>query len=91
MLTDRYVRPEMGALWTDEALFSSWMEVEVAAAEAMAAEGIVPETAAARIRERAGFDLERIREIEAVVHHDVVAFTQAMAERECGRAQVACK
>lgn len=81
MLTDRYVRPEMGALWTDEALFSSWMEVEVAAAEAMAAEGIVPETAAARIRERAGFDLERIREIEAVVHHDVVAFTQAMAER----------
>lgn len=81
MLTDRYVRPEMGALWTDEALFASWMEVEVAAAEAMAAEGIVPETAAARIRERAGFDLERIREIEAVVHHDVVAFTQAMAER----------
>ena len=81
MLTDRYVRPEMGALWTDEALFSSWMEVEVAAAEAMAAEGIVPETAAARIRERAGFDLERIREIEAIVHHDVVAFTQAMAER----------
>ena len=80
MLTDRYVRPEMGAIWTDEALFGSWMEVEVAAAEAMAEEGIVPAAAAAAIRERAGFDLARIREIEAVVHHDVVAFTQSLAE-----------
>lgn len=80
MLTDRYVRPEMGAIWTDEALFASWMEVEVAAAEAMAAEGIVPATAAAAIRERAGFDIGRIREIEKTVQHDVVAFTQSMAE-----------
>ncbi len=80
MLTDRYVRPEMGALWTDEAQFRSWMEVEVAAAEAMAAEGIVPAAAAAAIRERAGFEVARIREIEAVVHHDVVAFTQSLAE-----------
>lgn len=80
MLTDRYVRPEMGAIWTDEALFGSWMEVEVAAAEAMAEEGIVPAAAAAAIRERAGFEVARIREIEAVVHHDVVAFTQSLAE-----------
>ncbi len=80
MLTDRYVRPEMGAIWTDEALFASWMEVEVAAAEAMAAEGIVPETAAAAIRRRAGFDISRIHEIEKTVQHDVVAFTQSMAE-----------
>ncbi|MYB32385.1 MAG: adenylosuccinate lyase [Acidobacteria bacterium] len=70
----------MGAIWTDEALFASWMEVEVAAAEAMAAEGIVPATAAAAIRERAGFDIGRIREIEKTVQHDVVAFTQSMAE-----------
>ena len=80
MLTDRYVRPEMGAIWTDEALFASWMEVEVAAAEAMAAEGIVPADAAAAIRERAGFDIARIHEIEKTVQHDVVAFTQSMAE-----------
>ncbi len=80
MLTDRYVRPEMGAIWTDEALFASWMEVEVAAAEAMAAEGIVPAAAAAAIRERAGFDIARIHEIEKTVQHDVVAFTQSMAE-----------
>jgi len=80
VLTDRYVRPEMGAIWTDEALFASWMEVEVAAAEAMAAEGIVPVDAAAAIRERAGFDIARIHEIEKTVQHDVVAFTQSMAE-----------
>ncbi|MXZ61208.1 MAG: adenylosuccinate lyase [Acidobacteria bacterium] len=70
----------MGAIWTDEALFASWMEVEVAAAEAMAAEGIVPAAAAAAIRERAGFDIARIHEIEKTVQHDVVAFTQSMAE-----------
>ena len=80
MLTDRYVRPEMGAVWTDEAQFASWMEVEIAAAEAMAAEGIVPEEAAAAIRERAGFDVARVHEIETTVQHDVVAFTQSMAE-----------
>ena len=80
MLTDRYVRPEMGAIWTDEALFGSWVEVEIAAAEAMAAEGVIPEAAALRIRERAGFDIARIREIEKTVQHDVVAFTQSMAE-----------
>ena len=80
MLTDRYVRPGMGAIWTDEALFASWMEVEVAAAEAMAAEGIVPADAAAAIRERAGFDIARIHQIEKTVQHDVVAFTQSMAE-----------
>ncbi len=81
MLTDRYVHPEMGALWTEEALFQSWMEVEVTAAEAMAAEGILPAEAAVGIRERAGFDISRIREIEKTVQHDVVAFTQSMAER----------
>ncbi len=80
MLTDRYVRPDMGALWTDEALFDSWMRVEVAAAEAMAAEGIVPEQAARAIRDRAGFTVARIHEIEATTRHDVVAFTQCMAE-----------
>ncbi len=80
MLTDRYVRPEMGAIWTDEAQFTSWMEVEIAAAQAMAAEGIVPAAAAAAIRERAGFDIARIHEIEKTVQHDVVAFTQSMAE-----------
>ena len=80
MLTDRYVRPEMGAIWTDEALFGSWMKVEIAAAEAMAAEGIVPEAAAAAIRERAGFDIARIHELEKTIQHDVVAFTQSMAE-----------
>ncbi len=87
MLTDRYVNPEMGAVWTDEALFESWMQVEIAAAEAMAAEGVIPDDAAARIRDRAGFDIARIREIEATVRHDVVAFTQSMAEHvgEAGR------
>ncbi len=80
MLTRRYVRPEMGAIWTDEALFGSWMEVEVAAAVATAAEGLIPESAAEAIQERAGFDVARIHEIEKTVQHDVVAFTQSMAE-----------
>ena len=80
MLTDRYVRPEMGAIWTDEAQFASWMEVEIAAAEAMATEGIIPGPDAKAIRERGGFDIARIHAIERTVQHDVVAFTQSMAE-----------
>ena len=80
MLTDRYVHKEMGALWTDEAQFASWMRVEIAAAEAMGAEGIVPQAAAEAIRDRSGFDVARIHEIEATTRHDVVAFTQCMAE-----------
>src|ERR1700741_536075 len=70
----------MGRLWTDENPFRTWLPVEVAATETRAEAGLVPKQAAKAIRERAGFKLERIQEIEAEVRHDVIAFTTAVAE-----------
>jgi adenylosuccinate lyase len=76
----RYTRPEMGRIWSEENKFRQWLEVELAAAEALAELGVVPREAARNLREYAGFDLKRILEIEAEVKHDVIAFTTAVAE-----------
>jgi adenylosuccinate lyase len=70
----------MGRIWSEENRFRTWLEVEVAATETLAEAGWVPKDAAKAIRERAGFRLERIQEIEAEVRHDVIAFTTAVAE-----------
>ncbi|MDI6894415.1 MAG: adenylosuccinate lyase [Bacillota bacterium] len=76
----RYTRPEMGRLWSDENRFRKWLEIEVAACEAWASLGVVPEDAARRIRERASFSLDRVRELERQVDHEVIAFVSAVAE-----------
>jgi len=77
----RYTRPEMGRIWSDENKFQQWLEVELAAAEALAEMGVVPAEAARALRAHAGFDAARILEIEKEVKHDVIAFTTAVAER----------
>ncbi len=76
----RYMRPEMERIWSEENRFRTWLKVEVAATETLAEANIVPKQAAKAIRELANFRLERIREIEAEVRHDVIAFTTAVAE-----------
>ena len=76
----RYTRPEMGRIWSDENKFQQWLEVELAASEALAELGIVPADAARVLRAHAGFDAGRILEIEKEVKHDVIAFTTAVAE-----------
>jgi len=76
----RYTRPDMGRIWSEENRFRNWLAVEIAATETLAEAGLVPKDAAKAIRERAGFKLERIQEIEAEVRHDVIAFTTAVAE-----------
>ena len=76
----RYTRPEMGRVWSDQGRFERWLEVELAASDALAESGIVPREAAERIRERAKVDAARITEIEARVKHDVIAFTLAVSE-----------
>jgi adenylosuccinate lyase len=77
----RYTHPEMGRIWSDQRRYETWLRVETAAAEAMAAAGIVPPEAARDIRERGAFDIARIEEIEQVTQHDVIAFTTAVAEK----------
>ncbi len=77
----RYTHPEMGRLWSDEHRFETWLEVEIAAAEAMADAGMIPAEAAREIRRLGAVDVKRIDEIEAVTKHDVIAFTTSVAER----------
>ncbi len=76
----RYTRPEMGAVWSEQHKYECWLEVELAAAEALAELGEVPPEAAQSLRAHAGFDLNRIQEIESEVRHDVIAFTTAVSE-----------
>ncbi|HXK03777.1 MAG TPA: adenylosuccinate lyase [Verrucomicrobiae bacterium] len=76
----RYTRTEMGRIWSEQNKFQQWLEVELAASEALAQLGVVPAEAARLLREHAGFDVARINEIEASVKHDVIAFTTAVAE-----------
>ena len=77
----RYTRPEMGAIWSEQHKYECWLEVELAASEALAALGEVPQEAALALRQYAGFDLQRVGEIEREVRHDVIAFTTAVSER----------
>ncbi len=74
-MISRYTRPEMGRIWSDENKFSKWLEVEIATAEVEAEAGLIPARAARAIRRKGRFEVERIREIERQVKHDVIAFT----------------
>jgi len=76
----RYTRPEMGRIWSEQNKFQQWLEVELAASEALAELGDVPAEAARLLRAHAGFEVKRILEIENQVKHDVIAFTTAVAE-----------
>jgi adenylosuccinate lyase len=76
----RYTHPEMGRIWSDQRRYELWLRVETAAADAMADAGIVPPSAARDIRERGGFEIARIEDIERTTQHDVIAFTTAVAE-----------
>ena len=77
----RYTHPEMGAIWSEQRRYETWLEVELAAADAMAEAGIVPREAARELRAKGAFDIPRIEEIEKTTQHDVIAFTTAVAEK----------
>jgi len=76
----RYTRPEMGRIWSEENGFQKWLDVEILAAEGLAQLGKVPKAAIARIRKKARFNIKRIREIEAEVKHEIIAFLSSVAE-----------
>ncbi len=76
----RYSRPQMVRIWTEENKFHTWLQVELAALEAMALHGLVPKAAVSHIREKARFEVARIEEIEAQTKHDVIAFLTNVAE-----------
>jgi adenylosuccinate lyase len=77
---ERYTLPEIGAVWTEEAKYRAWLEVELAVCRARAQRGEIPAEEAQELAEKAGFTVERIREIEAETNHDVIAFVSTVAE-----------
>lgn len=79
-MIDRYTRPEMGAIWTEENKYKAWLEVELLACEAWSELGIIPKEDIKLLREKATFNIDRINEIELSTRHDVVAFTRAVSE-----------
>jgi adenylosuccinate lyase len=79
-MIERYTRPEMGAIWTENNRYQKWLEVELAVCEAWAKLGEIPSDSLKKIREKASFSAKRIEEIEKVVKHDVIAFLTSLAE-----------
>ncbi|GAX06559.1 adenylosuccinate lyase [Secundilactobacillus pentosiphilus] len=79
-MLERYTRPEMAKIWSLHNQYQSWLEVEIAVDEAWAQLGVVPQEDVDKINAKATFNEDRIAEIEAVTHHDVVAFTRDVSE-----------
>ena len=77
----RYTREAMGSLWTDEAKFSTWLEVEIAICEGWNRLGVVPDADLKVIQEKAAVDVDRINELEKITRHDVIAFVSAVGEK----------
>jgi adenylosuccinate lyase len=76
---DRYTRPEMGVVWSEQRKLDAWLQVELAVVDALAEQGVVPSEDAAAVRERATFTPEAVREREQVTDHDVAAFVDVVA------------
>ena len=76
----RYETPEVKKIWTDENRFGKWLAVELAASQAWNEKGVVPDEDFKNIKEKAGFSVDRIREIEEITQHDVIAFVSSVAE-----------
>ena len=80
-MISRYTRPELAELWSESTKLEIWFDVEIAALEGWAREGIVPEESARVVAERAELDVERVKEIEEITRHDIAAFVQSLEEQ----------
>ncbi len=78
-MIERYTRPEMGAVWSEQRKLDTWLAVELAVTDALAERGVVPEDDADRIRDRASFTVEAVKEREKTTDHDVAAFVDVVA------------
>src|ERR1051325_2427820 len=76
----RYSRPEMRDIWTEQRKLEIWLKIELLAAEALGAEGLIPDKDPRQMKSRAAFDIDRCKELERTLNHDVIAFTSNVAE-----------
>ena len=79
-MIERYTTPDMGRIWSDQNKYATWQKVEITVTEVLSDMGIVPKEAVKVINEKANFSVDRINEIEATTHHDVIAFLTNLAE-----------
>ena len=79
-MIERYTRPKMGRIWTEEAKLEKWLEVELAALDALAQYGLIPKNVPREVRAKAKFNVARVKKIEATVQHDVIAFLTNVGE-----------
>src|SRR5271154_1858947 len=79
-MIQRYSRAEMRDIWSEQRKLEIWLQIELLASEALCRQGLVPKRDFARMKARAGFSLERCKELERTLNHDVIAFTTNVAE-----------
>src|SRR5205814_5646853 len=79
-MIQRYSRPAMREIWSEQRKLEIWLQIELLASEALSAQGLVPKKDFARMKARAAFSLERCKELERTLNHDVVAFTTNVAQ-----------
>src|SRR5208337_4763462 len=79
-MIQRYSRPVMREIWSEQRKLEIWLQIELLASEALRAEGLVPRRDFQQIKRRAAFSLERCQELERTLNHDVIAFTTNVAE-----------
>jgi adenylosuccinate lyase len=79
-MIQRYSRAEMREIWTEQRKLEIWLQIELLAAEALVAEGLVPPADFAQMKAKAAFTVERCKELEKTLNHDVIAFTTNVAE-----------
>src|SRR5215475_9376780 len=79
-MIQRYSRAEMREIWSEQRKLEIWLQIELLASEALSADGLVPKKDLAQMKSRAAFTLERCKELERTLNHDVIAFTTNVGE-----------
>src|SRR5438552_8844618 len=79
-MIQRYSRPVMREIWSEQRKLEIWLQIELLASEALSAEGLIPKKDLAQMKARAAFNLDRCKELERTLNHDVIAFTTNVAE-----------
>src|SRR3974390_1080566 len=79
-MIQRYSRPAMREIWSEQRKLEIWLQIELLASEALSEAGVVPKQDLEQMKQRAGFNIERCKELESTLNHDVIAFTTNVAE-----------
>src|ERR1043165_9474571 len=79
-MIQRYSRAAMREIWSEQRKLEIWLEIELLASQALCAQGLVPKKDFSQMKARAAFSLERCKELERTLNHDVIAFTTNVAE-----------